>query len=74
MLSILDVISSTRLLTNLGATCENKIISAPYLLRTEKERTYSWSATIKVVKIMVKGIAVKLNCHNFFNCRICDTK
>ena len=28
MLSILDVISSTRLLTNLGATCENQIKSA----------------------------------------------
>lgn len=34
MLSILDVISSTRLLTNLGATCENKTTSTSYL-RTE---------------------------------------
>lgn len=73
MLSMLDVISSTRLLTNLGATCENKIILTSYL-RTEIWRTYSWSPTIKVVKIMVEGIAVKLNRHNFFNRRICDTK
>jgi hypothetical protein len=38
MLSILDVISSTRLLTNLGATCKKiKIISTSYLRTTIKK-------------------------------------
>ena len=73
MLSILDVISSTRLLTNLGATCENKIISTSHL-GIEIGRTYSWSTTIKVVKIMVERITIKLNRHNFFDRRIRDTK
>ena len=68
MLSILDVISSTRLLTNLGATCENQKKKSTSYLRTDIESTYSWSPTIKVVKIMVEGITVKLNRHNFFNC------
>jgi hypothetical protein len=58
MLSMLDVMSSTRLLTNLGATFAQRESIQVCLCLNRKRAAYCWYTTIKVVEVLIQGIAI----------------
>jgi len=71
MLSMLEVINSTRLFTNFGATCWFHK-SAFGSLGFERQ-AYCRCTTVEIIKILIQGIAVELYCYNFLNSRVCYT-
>lgn len=72
MLSILDVINSTKLLTNFGVTCGGNCWRKSAV--SYNGSTYSRCFMIKVVQILVQGIAIQLDCDDVFRGRISNAE
>ena len=67
ILSILDVMSSTRLLMYFGAIYGGGQRNEPHRRWSDTDRR---STTLEVVDILIEGVTVQLNRNNFFYCRI----
>jgi hypothetical protein len=67
---MLDVISSTRLFTNLGVTC---LINYRHLSSQNyehMEHTYRRSLVIQIEEVLVQSITIQLHSHNLFCCGV----
>lgn len=65
-LSICEVMSSTRLLTNFGATWKAGRVSTNR--DWGRKGTYGWSTAVEIIQIMIQCIAVQLYSDNLLNC------
>ena len=69
MLSMLDVMSSTRLFTNFGVTYAS--VSKP---PDPKEKTHRRRPSVQVIQVLVEGITVKLYSYDLLCDGIRDTQ